>query len=393
VPLQTQTTTILLIEDDEEDYILLQRLLRKIPYARYKLLWESSPETGLTRMLRGKHDLCMLDYRLGAQNGIEMIKAARRQGYSLPIILLTGASESEIDIQALQAGADDYIAKEQLQGELLYRMIRYAIERKKAEHERENLLREQIASRELEAKRNEFISMVVHELKTPLTSLKSCAQLLQRRSARAGNEQMTQLTTRMDAQINRLTGLIDDFLDVTRITAGKLQFREEFFSFDELVVEIVEELQTITEQHKLIIEGESNETVWGDRMRVGQVITNLLTNAMKYAPDTDRVLVKIATDTDKVTLRVQDFGPGIPKELQTKVFDPFYRIEGKEQTSASGLGLGLHIAAEIIRRQEGEIWIESEEGKGAEVCFTLPLNRKQQPAQPQREPVAAEQKE
>lgn len=393
MPLQTQATTILLIEDDEEDYILLQRLLRKIPYARYKLLWESSPEAGLTRMLRGKHDLCMLDYRLGAQNGIELIKAARRQGYSLPIILLTGASESEIDIQALQAGADDYIAKDQLQGELLYRMIRYAIERKKAEHERENLLREQIASRELEAKRNEFISMVVHELKTPLTSLKSSAQLLQRQSVRAGNEKMTQLTSRMDAQINRLTGLIDDFLDVTRITAGKLQFREEFFAFDELVVEIVEELQTITEQHKLIIEGESNATVWGDRMRIGQVITNLLTNAMKYAPDTDRVLVKIAVDADKVTLRVQDFGPGIPKELQKKVFDPFYRIEGKEQKSASGLGLGLHIASEIIRRQEGEIWIESEEGKGAEVCFTLSLNRTQQPARPQREPVAAEQKE
>lgn len=393
MPLQTQATTILLIEDDEEDYILLQRLLRKIPYARYKLLWESSPEAGLTRMLAGKHDLCMLDYRLGAQNGIELIKAARYQGYSLPIILLTGASESEIDIQALQAGADDYIAKEQLQGELLYRMIRYGIERKKTEHERENLLREQIANRELEAKRNEFISMVVHELKTPLTSLKSSAQLLQRQSARAGNEQMTQMTSRMDAQINRLTGLIDDFLDVTRITAGKLQFREEFFAFDELVAEIVEELQTITEQHKLIIEGKSNATVWGDRMRIGQVITNLLTNAMKYAPDTDRVLVKIAVDTDKVTLRVQDSGPGIPKELQTKVFDPFYRIEGKEQTSASGLGLGLHIASEIIRRQEGEIWIESEEGKGATVCFTLPLNRKQQPAYPQREPVAAEQKE
>lgn len=393
MPLQTQTTTILLIEDDEEDYILLQRLLRKIPYGRYKLLWENSPEAGLTRMLGEKHDLCMLDYRLGAQNGIELIKAARRQRYSQPIILLTGASESEIDIQALQAGADDYIAKEQLQGELLYRMIRYAIERKKAEHERENLLREQIASRELEAKRNEFISMVVHELKTPLTSLKSSAQLLQRQSVRAGNEKMTQMTSRMDAQINRLTGLIDDFLDVTRIAAGKLQFREEFFSFDELVAEIVEELQTITEQHKLIIEGESNQTVWGDRMRIGQVITNLLTNAMKYAPDTNRVLVKIAVDADKATLCIQDFGPGIPKGLQTKVFDPFYRIEGKEQQSASGLGLGLHIAAEIIRRQEGEIWIESEEGQGAMVCFTLPLNRKRQPERPQREPVAAEQKE
>lgn len=389
MPLQTQPTTILLIEDDEEDYILLQRLLTKIPYAHYKLLWENLPEAGLARMLSEKHDLCMLDYRLGEQNGIELIKAARYRGYTLPIILLTGANRSEIDIQALQAGADDYIAKEQLQGELLYRIIRYAIERKKVEHEREKLLREQIASRELEAKRNEFIGMVVHELKTPLTSLKTSAQLLQRQSARAGNERMTQLTTRMDAQINRLTGLIDDFLDVTRITAGKLQFREEFFVFDQLVKEIVEELQTTTEQHKLIIEGQSNETIWGDRMRVGQVITNLLTNAMKYAPNTDRVLVRIAADTDKVTLCVQDFGPGIAQEYQARIFDPFYRIEGKEQKSAVGLGLGLHIAAEIIKRQEGEIWVESEEGKGATFCFTLPLHR-QSAELPQREPAIAQ---
>jgi signal transduction histidine kinase len=375
VPLQTQPTTILLIEDDEEDYFLLQRVLKKIPYAYYKLVWESTPEAGLTHMLRGAHDLCMLDYRLGAQNGIELIKAARYQGYALPIILLTGANESEIDIQALQAGADDYIAKEQLQEELLYRIIRYATERKKAEHEREKLLREQIASRELEAKRNEFISMVVHELKTPLTSLKSAAQLLQKQSAKAGNEQMMRLTTRMDAQINRLTGLIDDFLDVTRITTGKLHFHEEFFAFDELVVEIVEELQPLTEQQELIIEGKSAATVWGDRMRIGQVITNLLTNAMKYAPRTDRILVKIEADADKITLRVQDFGPGIPKEFQAKIFDPFYRVERKEQKGTSGLGLGLHIAEEIIRRHKGEIWIESEEGKGTTFCFTLPLNR------------------
>jgi signal transduction histidine kinase len=389
VPLQTQPTTILLIEDDEEDYILLQRVLQKIPYTCYQLVWENSPEAGLAQMLKGAHDLCMLDYRLGAQNGIELIKAARYRGYTLPIVLLTGANESEIDIQALQAGADDYIAKEQLQGELLYRVIRYAIERKKAEHERENLLREQIASRELEAKRNEFISMVVHELKTPLTSLKSSTQLLQRQSARTGNEQMTRLTSRMDAQINRLTGLIDDFLDVTRITAGKLHFREEFFAFDDLVVEIVEELQPITEQQKLIVEGQSATTIWGDRMRIGQVITNLLTNAMKYAPDTDCILVKIVADADKVMLCVQDFGPGIPKEYQAKIFDPFYRIERKEQRSVSGLGLGLHIAAEIIRRQDGEIWIESEEGQGATFCFALPLNRKPI-VLAQKEPVTAE---
>ncbi|HYL44710.1 MAG TPA: response regulator, partial [Ktedonobacteraceae bacterium] len=176
--MERHPTRVLLIEDDEDDYMLLQKVLAKIPDERYELLWEHAYEGGLASMLAVEHDISMVDYRLGASNGIELLKAAREQGYRRPIILLTGAEGNEIDIQALQAGADDYVAKGQLQGELLQRIIRYAIERKKAEHEREKFLSEQIATREMEQRRTEFIGMVVHELKTPLTSLKGYAQLL-----------------------------------------------------------------------------------------------------------------------------------------------------------------------------------------------------------------------
>jgi two-component system, sensor histidine kinase and response regulator len=378
--MERMPTKILLVEDDEEDYVLLQKLLAKIPNARYELQWESSYAAGLAYMLECRHDLCLLDYRLGKQNGIELVREARRQGYVRPIILLTGASEDEIDIQALQAGADDYIAKDQLQGVLLHRVIRYAIERKKAEHEREKLLREQIASRELEKRRNEFINMVVHELKTPLTSLKGYAQLLHRRCAKTGDDQTLQVAKRMDIQVNKLTELVDDFQDVTRLAGGKLHFNEDDFSFDALVEEIVEELQLTTQQQQIRREGETHKMVWGDRRRIGQVITNFLTNAMKYAPMTDCILVKTSSDTRTVTLCVQDFGPGISKAEQVKVFDPFYRIEDPAQKGTPGLGMGLHIAAEIIKGQDGQIWVESEEGQGARFYFTLPLDRKQSPA-------------
>jgi signal transduction histidine kinase len=371
-----QLTRILLIEDDEEDYILLQKLLAKIPTTHYDVLWERTYEDGLARMLAGEHDICMLDYMLGEHNGIDLLKAARSQGYSRPIILLTGASDGgEIDIQALQAGADDYITKGQMQGELLQRVIRYAIERKKAEIERERLLSEQFAARELEKRRSEFISMVVHELKTPLTSLKGYAQLFRKRYVPGTNEQIARLAERMDSQVNKLTGLVDDFLDVTRITAGKLQFREEYFDFDVLVNEIIEELRPTTERHMICREGITGQTIWGDRMRIGQVITNFLSNAIKYAPETDRILVKTSFDSNAVTLSVQDFGPGVPEEEQTNVFSPFYRLEDLRASTVSGLGLGLHIAAEIIRRQEGQIWLESKEGKGATFSFTLPIDR------------------
>jgi two-component system, sensor histidine kinase and response regulator len=374
--MQTRPATkILLIEDDEDDYILLQKVLAKIPKGHYELLWERSYASGLASMLTREHDLCVLDYRLGAHTGIELLKNARHQGYNGPIILLTGANEGDIDILALQAGADDYIAKEQLQGELLHRIIRYAIERKKAEHERELLLREQIAARELESKRNEFMGMVVHELKTPITSLKGYAQLLYKRCLRTGDAQTAQFAARMDAQTTRLTSLVDDFLDVTRLSEGKLQFVEDYFSFDALVDEVIQEIQLINERQTIHREGITNQTIWGDRTRIGQVITNLLTNAMKYAPEAQSILVKTSSTTEHVTLCVQDFGPGIPKALQHKIFDPFYRIAKHQQGGISGLGLGLHIAAEIIKRQEGHFWVESEEGQGATFCFTLPIDR------------------
>ncbi len=378
---KTAHTTVLLIEDDEEDYILLQRLLAKVPHQRYRVLWEQRPERGLTHMQRDDHDICLVDYRLGAASGIEVLKEARQQGYARPIIMLTGAGEGNIDIQALHAGADDYITKDQLQGELLHRLIRYAIERKKAEQERDRLLREQIIRDEREARRTEFISMVVHELKTPITSLKGYSQLLGRRCERMGDAQGMQLATRMDQQVNRLTGLIDDLLDINRMEGNRLRLRESDFAFDELVEEVMADIQLTTEQHTLVKEGQTHATIRGDRERIGQVLTNLLTNAIKYAPASERIVVRLARDEQSVTASVQDFGPGIPAEQQERVFEPFYRIQGQE-TTASGLGLGLTIAANLIARHRGKIWVESEEGAGTTFSFTLPLAPRQadQPA-------------
>jgi len=371
--MERQQTTVLLIEDDEEDYILLKKVLAKVSHTRYKVLWEQRFEDGLAHLQQTDHDICLLDYRLGPSSGIDLVKEARGQGYALPMIVLTGAGGGDIDIQALQAGADDYITKDFIQGELLHRLIRYAIERRKAEQERELLVREQLIRDEREGRRNEFISMVVHELKTPLSSLKGYSQLLGKRYQRVGDTQGVQLSSRMDQQVDRLTGLINDLQDVNRMEAGKLQLRESMFDFDEMVETVVGDVQLTTEQHTLVREGETHATIWGDRDRIGQVLTNLLTNAIKYAPTSKEILVKLSCDLQEVKVCVQDFGPGIPKQLQERIFEPFYRIEGPGQSSAQGLGLGLAIAMDLIERHHGRLWVESEEGVGTTFCFTLPL--------------------
>ncbi|GAB62129.1 two-component sensor kinase [Candidatus Jettenia caeni] len=243
--------------------------------------------------------------------------------------------------------------------------VRDTTEEKKAEEER----------RWLERQKDEFIGIASHELKTPVTSIKAYTQILQHRFQKAGDMKSAGMVGKMDAQIDKLTSLIGDLLDVTKIEGGKLQYHEGLFDFNELIGEIVEEMQRTTAKHTLVQQLAKAKTIAGDRDRIGQVVTNFLSNAIKYSPHADTIIIKTKTNKERVTLCVQDFGCGISKEDQEKVFERFYRIIGSDQKTYPGLGLGLYIAAEIIKRHNGKIWVESEKGKGSTFCFSLPLKQ------------------
>jgi PAS domain S-box-containing protein len=223
----------------------------------------------------------------------------------------------------------------------------------------------------LEKQKDDFVSIATHELKTPVTSLKAYAQLLLKRFKREGNEIAVSMISKMDGQLNKLVNLIGDLLDITKIESGKLQMHEGFYSFNDLVKEVVEELQRISEHHHIVLDLDSEIQIYGDRERVGQVLTNLISNAVKYSPKAREIFVISKTGTDTVTVRVRDFGIGISAENQANVFEQFYRVSGPENQSFPGLGLGLFISKEIILRQGGCIWVESEKDKGSDFCFSL----------------------
>ena len=228
--------------------------------------------------------------------------------------------------------------------------------------------------KELERQKDDFMAIVSHELKTPVTSLKAFAQVLQNRFAKAGDEKSAIHLGKMDAQINKLTALIADLLDVSKIEGRRLQFHDDNFYFDELVKEVIEEVQRTTTKHKIILSSNARKMIRSDRERIGQVITNYLTNAIKYSPQSDKIIVKTVVDQKNITLCVQDFGVGIPKEKQPYVFNRFYRETGQEEITFPGLGLGLFIAKEIIIRQGGEVWVKSTKGKGSAFYFTLSIH-------------------
>ncbi len=237
-----------------------------------------------------------------------------------------------------------------------------------AYHEHFSKLKEEQGKR-----KNEFIGMASHELKTPVTSVKAYAQVLQNRFTKAGDSQSATLLKKMDGQLDKLTNLIGDLLDATKIETGKLQFQKRLFDFKELVTEVVEEMQRTTNKHIIITKLGVSENIYGDRDRIGQVIVNLLANAIKYSPNADEIIVKTEDLKNEIMLSIQDFGVGISRGAQSKVFDQFFRVTDKNEKIFPGMGLGLYVSAEIIKRHQGQIWVESEKGKGSTFYFTLPV--------------------
>jgi signal transduction histidine kinase len=192
------------------------------------------------------------------------------------------------------------------------------------------------------------------------------------RFTKAGDERSATMLAKMKAQVDKLTHLINELLDVTKIEAGQFSWHNEPFDLYALVRDIVEEMGHLTERHQISIEGALPPLVFGDRERIGQVLTNLLTNAMKYSPQANAIVVRLAPGTERATVSVQDFGIGIAPEKQEHVFERFFRVSDSEHETFPGLGLGLFLSAQIVKRHGGRMWVESRVGVGSTFFFTVP---------------------
>ncbi len=227
--------------------------------------------------------------------------------------------------------------------------------------------------KEQEQQKDYFISMASHELKTPLTSVKGYVQMLQMMHEKSEDYFLKNALNTMDRQIKTLTSLITELLDVSKIKSGVLNFNKEHFELTELINEVVDEEKHINPHYQIPINAKEKVIVFADRDRIGQVLINFLTNAIKYSPGTTTVEVKCSINGNQVTVAVKDFGIGISKKDQENVFKQFYRVEGTNERTYPGFGIGLFIASEIIRRHNGKIYLKSELGKGSVFSFEIPI--------------------
>jgi len=231
----------------------------------------------------------------------------------------------------------------------------------------------QQATKLLMQKKDEFMSIASHELKTPITSMKASLQIAERLTSRkVETDKIQSFIEKANKQANRLTSLVEDLLDVTKIQAGKLQFESDRISVDELIKSSVEQMQHDALKHEIIVEGVKDIYVWGDVHRLEQVIVNFLSNAIKYSPDAETVDIHVKKEDQRLKVYITDYGIGIPEDKINFVFDRFFRVQESSQ-KFSGLGLGLFISAEIIKRHDGSVGVYSEEGKGSTFWFELPV--------------------
>ena len=231
---------------------------------------------------------------------------------------------------------------------------------------------------ESDVQKNNFIAMASHELKTPITSIKGYVQLLLNAFDKDKEKPLPPLLVRsslisVDKQITRLTRLISELLDLTKIETGTLELKKEKLSLNELAIETVEDILYTNTKHQINLFHDFQSYVFADKDRIGQVMINFLTNAIKYSPDNNKIDVSIHQFREQVAFSVKDYGIGIDKEEQQKIFERFYRAKGKEEQTYPGFGIGLFIAKEFVEKHGGEVLVESKKGKGSVFTFTLPI--------------------
>lgn len=369
---------ILIVDDSPENIISLKKVLEK---NNFEVETASSGEEALKKILRKSYVLIILDVQMPGMDGFEVAEAI--SGYSkakeTAIIFLSAASANvNIITRSYSSGGLDYISKPVDMTILLLKVKTFyrIYEQSRALNEMQKTLREEIEIRkEAESKKDEFISIASHELKTPMTSIKGYIQLLERSLDKNDICTAKIRLHKVQNQIEKLNLLVADLLDISKIESGKLKLNRTNFSFDDLLEHVVDELQQNNPTLKIVKRGQIDRGVFGDEMRLEQVITNFTTNAIKYAPEGKEIHITSELRGDQVYFAVRDFGIGMSKEHEQKVFEKFYRIEETSERF-QGLGIGLYICQEIIERHHGKIGVCSTLGEGSTFYFNIPLQSK-----------------
>ena len=358
---------VLLVDDDEDDYIVARDLLDESEQLVFKLTWVDNYEDGLTEISKNLHDIYLLNFRLGRQNGLELLQAAIAIGCQKPIILLTGVGDHAIDQKAMNAGASDYLVKgSTLSATLLERSIIHAFERKRSEMRQAELLTE-VATANQELK--DFAYIISHDLKAPLRGISSIAGWLSQDYADMLGDEGKEMLQLMSGRVRRMSDLIDGVLQYSRL--GHVREEKREINLNTLVLEIID-LLAAPVGIKIAIATDL-PTIEAEQTRIQQVFQNLISNAIKYMDKpSGEIRIGHTLKDGFWEFYVSDTGIGIEDRYFDKVFQIFQTLYPPDQSDSTGVGLA--IVKKVIEMYGGQIWVTSEINIGSTFWFTIPIS-------------------
>lgn len=375
---------ILIIEDDEDDYIIIKDLLNEIETNDFETTWAPDYDMALDLLENRAHDICMLDYHLGSHNGLEILNEVSKRGIDIPVIFLTGRGEYQVDVQAMEAGAADYIVKDNFTSSLLERSVRYTIDRTRTAHalqKAHDRLEEEVRQRtsELINANNElkkasekiqsFAFSISHDLKSPATALYGLTRRLFNCYGNAldnkGNKYCEHILHASE-QILSLVEKINIF-----ISEKEMPLTIEELKFSELLNEIkVEFLDRIINRELDWIVPEELPSIRADRLSIIRILRNLVENAFKYGGDSlSYIRVGFEETGNSFIISVSDNGLGLKKNINKDIFLPFERTGMTKEVEGSGLGLA--IVKEIAEKHGGEVWTSQSSDRGVTFHFSI----------------------
>lgn len=360
---------ILLVDDDEDDYLIIRKLIAKIPDSPFDLNWCDSFEEAVRLIALNNHDLYLVDYRLGANSGLDLLEMAEPHSRSEPFIILTGAGDRDIEQTAMKLGAADYLVKGMMNTELLARSLRYALQRKQIEGQRlQHLI-------ELNRAKDEFISLASHQLRTPATGVKQYVGMLLEGFVGTLTDRQRNMLRKAYESNERQLRIVSDLLKVAQVDAGKVMLRRDEVNINELVDDVLHEQQNrfLTRKQRVVCEHSEEAAIANiDRDTIRMVFENIIDNASKYSANNTTITVAISQDDGVVRVRITDQGVGIAKRDQAQLFQKFARIDNPRSTLVGGSGLGLYWAKKIIDLHDGDITVTSKIGTGTTFEVSLP---------------------
>ncbi len=387
----TTAFSLLAIDDNPSDLDILKRLVRKVPEWKVEFDSCTEAEEGLARLERHPVDVVLVDYRLGAINGIELLDLIRKTGFEGAIIVLTGQGDERLAAEAMRSGAADYMPKSDLTAASLRRAVENALERSRLQLAlTEHRVRLERMNEDLQQKNQEirsFYHTLSHELKTPLTAAREFVSILV--DGLAGELTPTQIEYLgyVKEGCDQMTTCLNDILDITRMETGRFSVRTIAAPLPPVVHRTLMGFASRARDAGIELEEEfaSNlpEAVF-DPHRVTQVVGNLVDNAIKFTPPGGKVRLELAPAAEgRILVTVTDTGKGIDAEHLEHVFERLYQVRDGSEQSRMGLGLGLFICREIVRLHGGELAVTSRVGAGTTFRFTLPISSASTHSDPQ----------